>query len=138
MTGPSPDAPGPEATAPTPTNDCETTELRVYTLSSAAAVREYTSEFWPRHVVSLNKYGITVHGVWTDADEARHRVIALVGYRPGADPADLAATYRASADFVDDHRRFDMSQVGPPEVTVLAPTPWSAEPSRSATPGTDS
>lgn len=103
-------------------NSCETTELRIYTLSSAAAVRDYTSSFWPRHIVSLRRYGVTVHGVWVVADQASHRVVPLIGYPPGADPILVAEKYRASSDFIDDHAVFDMSLVSAPEVAVLAPS----------------
>ncbi len=97
---------------------CETTELRIYTLPSAAAVRDYTLSFWPRHIASLRKYGITVHGVWVDVDPARHCVLVLIGYPPDADPVLAAEKYRASSDFIDDHAGFDMSLVSRTEVAT--------------------
>ncbi|WP_111509622.1 hypothetical protein [Mycobacterium kyogaense] len=63
-----------------------------------------------------------MHGVWVDVDPTRHRVLALIGYPLGTDPALAAERYRASADYVDDHAGFDMSLVGPPEVAQLAST----------------
>lgn len=98
---------------------CETMELRVYTLANAAAVHDYTATFWPRHIASLRKYGIAVHGVWVDIDPARHRVLVLIGYPPGTDPSAAAEKYRASADFIDDHAGFDMSVVSAPVVARL-------------------
>jgi hypothetical protein len=101
-------------------------ELRTYTLASAAALRRYTTSFWPRHIQSLRKHGITVHGVWIDADGADgHHVIALVGYPPGSDPARLAEIYRDSADFVEDHADFDISLINSAHTKTLAPIPSS-------------
>ncbi|MEW5808202.1 MAG: NIPSNAP domain-containing protein [Actinomycetota bacterium] len=99
-----------------------TTELRIYTLPSAAAVRDYTASFWPRHIASLRKYGSTVHGLWVDVGPTSHRVIALIGYPHDTDPPAIAERYRASAGFDEDHADFDMSPVGPPIVARLALT----------------
>jgi hypothetical protein len=82
-------------------------ELRTYTLADAAALKRYVSEFWPRHILSLRKFGITVHGVWTDSEADELRVIALVGYAPGEEPLSLAENYRNSREFVEDHLDFD-------------------------------
>ncbi len=95
-------------------------ELRTYTLADAAALNRYIDDFWPRHIRTLRAYGIDVHGVWTDAAQP-HRVIALVGYRPGADPHRLAETYRDSQDFLDDHAGFDPRLIIATEVRELTP-----------------
>lgn len=71
-------------------------ELHTYTLASAEALRQYTTHFWPRHIQSLRKHGITVQGVWIDLTADAHRVIALVHYPPGANPTRLADIYRLS------------------------------------------
>lgn len=94
-------------------------ELHAYTLASADALRRYTEEFWPRHVRSLRRYDITVHGVWIDADLDAYRVLALVGYPPGSDPAVLADRYRASVDFDEDHADFDESLITARQTTRL-------------------
>jgi NIPSNAP len=109
-----------------PEKSSHTTELRTYTLASADAVHQYTTSFWPRHIASLRKHGVTVHGVWAVIENPDHRVIALIGYPPGADPEQLAATYRASTDYLDDHAHFDMSQVSQPVTTVLEAIPGSS------------
>lgn len=96
-------------------------ELRTYSLANEAARRQYTSEFWPRHIVSLGKYGITVHGVWTDTAPDGHRVIALIGYRDGADPQRLAEDYRNSTDFADDHAVFDTALITSVHTVTLEP-----------------
>ena len=94
-------------------------ELHTYTLESDDALRRYTEEFWPRHVRTLRKYDITVHGVWIDADG--HRVLALVDYPPGSDPAALAERYRTSVDSVTDHANFDDSLITTRQTTHLKP-----------------
>lgn len=103
-----------------PAAETRLVELRTYTLADAAALNRYIDEFWPRHIRTLRAYGIDVHGVWTDA-AGPHRVIALVGYRPGADPQRLAATYRDSQDFLDDHAHFDPGLIIATEVRELTP-----------------
>lgn len=94
-------------------------ELRTHTVADADALRRYTTRFWPRHVRTLRKYGITVHGVWLDVSSGEHRVVALVGYLPDGDPAQLADTYRRSADFAADHADFDGSLITTESVMTL-------------------
>ncbi|BDX35273.1 hypothetical protein TUM20985_58200 [Mycobacterium antarcticum] len=100
-------------------------ELRTYTLANAEALRQYTRDFWPRHVDTLRRYGIVVHGVWTDVAFDGFRVMALVGYRPGDDPARLAEVYARSADFIADHVDFDVSLIVSRQVRILEPIPCS-------------
>lgn len=100
-------------------------ELRSYTLVSADALHHYTTSFWPHHIQSLRKHGITVHGVWIDGGTDVHRVLALVGYPPGADPVRLAETYRDSAEFTEDHANFEISLITSTQTTTLAPVPSS-------------
>ncbi|QEN15246.1 NIPSNAP family protein [Mycolicibacterium sp. ELW1] len=95
-------------------------ELRTYTLADADALDSYVSEFWPRHIRTLRKYGITVHGVWTEPAAEEPRVIALVGYS-GGDPRVLAESYGTSDDFVDDHRGFDASLIIATHIQTLQP-----------------
>ncbi|MCW2515226.1 MAG: hypothetical protein JWR11_4268 [Mycobacterium sp.] len=101
-------------------------ELRIYTLARAEALRRYTTSFWPGHIQSLRRHGITVHGVWIDVNDVDgHRVIALVGYPPGSDPAQLAESYRRSPDFVADHAAFDVSLITSTQTKTLEPIPCS-------------
>ena len=95
-------------------------ELRTYTLTDAAALASYVADFWPRHIRTLRKYGITVRGVWTDPESSEPRVIALVDYA-GGDPRRLAESYRASDDFVEDHRHFDTSLIVATHTQTLQP-----------------
>jgi hypothetical protein len=96
-------------------------ELRTYTLANAEALHQYAQVFWPRHIDTLRGYGIIVHGVWTDVAFDGFRVVALVGYRPGDDPAQLAASYASSTDFVTDHADFDVALIVSTEVCTLEP-----------------
>lgn len=96
-------------------------ELRTYTLADDTALERYVSTFWPRHIRSLRKYGITVHGVWTDTAADEPCVIALVGYSRGDDPRSLAENYRNSDDFVDDHLQFDPALIVATRTQPLEP-----------------
>lgn len=95
-------------------------ELRTYTLADAAALESYVAEFWPRHIRTLRRYGITVHGVWTEPAAREFRVMALVGYS-GDDPRALAESYRSSDDFVEDHRQFDPALIVATHTQTLQP-----------------
>lgn len=95
-------------------------ELRTYTLADADALESYVAEFWPRHIRTLRRYGITVHGVWTEPSAHEFRVMALVGYS-GGDPSIPAESYRSSDDFVEDHRQFDSALIVATYVQTLQP-----------------
>jgi hypothetical protein len=96
-------------------------ELRTYSLANEAARRQYTEQFWPRHIRSLAKYGITVHGLWTDTATDGHRVVALIGYRAGEEPHRLADAYRAGTDFTADHADFDVALITAVHTVTLEP-----------------
>lgn len=104
-------------------NNARVMELRTYTLVSADALHHYTTGFWPRHIQSLRKHGITVHGVWVGAGTDVHRVFALVGYPPGGDPVRLAESYRDSCEFKEDHADFDISLIASTHTERLEPIP---------------
>ncbi|PND55620.1 NIPSNAP domain-containing protein [Mycobacterium sp. ENV421] len=95
-------------------------ELRTYALADTAALEGYVSEFWPRHIRTLGKYGIIVHGVWTEPSVAEPRVLALVDYSSG-DPGALAERYANSEDFIEDHRQFDPSLIVATHTRTLEP-----------------
>jgi hypothetical protein len=100
-------------------------ELHTYTLASDDALRRYTTHFWPRHIQSLRKHGITVHGVWIDGGADTRRVIALVSYPPGSDPARIAEIYRSSCDFAEDHADFDGDLITSAQTARIEPIPSS-------------
>jgi hypothetical protein len=79
--------------------------------------------FWPRHIQSLGKYGIIVHGVSTDTSAPEPRVVAMVGYPPGGDAQRIIQSYRKSRDFIEDHADFDLSLITSVHVATLEPIP---------------
>jgi hypothetical protein len=98
-------------------------EMRTYTVANADALRHYTTLFWPRHIQSLGKYGIIVHGVWTDTTAPEHRVIAMVGYPPGGDAQRIIESYQRSRDYIEDHANFDLTLITSVHVATLEPIP---------------
>lgn len=96
-------------------------ELRTYTLADENALQRYVSGFWPSHIQTLRTYGITVHGVWTEASSNGWHVVALIGYPPDSDPLQLAESYYTSVDFVEDHALFDVSLITSTQTVRLDP-----------------
>ncbi|MFD3399234.1 NIPSNAP family protein [Kribbella sp. NPDC058693] len=100
-------------------------QLRIYTLRTAEALREYATVHWPRHIPSLREFGVTTHGIWTDHNAGAHRLIALIAYADGAEPADVTAAYMASPEFAADMQGFDVSNILNVEELLLDPTSGS-------------
>lgn len=98
-------------------------ELRTYTLSSAHAAETYKA-IWIKHIESLKAFGVTTHGVFTVPD-APNRIVALVAYPEGADPAEAGGRYMASDLFKADMAGFDPSGFVSVETTLLTPVPFS-------------
>jgi hypothetical protein len=71
-------------------------QLRIYTLRTAEALKDHATAHWPRHIPSLGAFGVTTHGIWTDHDADAHRLVALISYPEGADPAAVTAAYMAA------------------------------------------
>ena len=103
-------------------------QLRTYTLRSAETLHEYATVHWPRHIPSLRSFGVTTHGIWTDHDPDRHRLIALIAYPDGADPAEVTAAYMAGPQFTADMAGFDISNIVDVEELLLDPTAASPLP----------
>ena len=97
-------------------------QLRIYTLRTAEALRDYATVHWPRHVPSLRAFGVTTHGIWTDHDAGAHRLVALIAYPDGAEPGEVTAAYMASPEFAADMHGFDVSNILNVEELLLAPT----------------
>lgn len=97
-------------------------QLRTYTLTSAEALDQYANVHWPRHVESLDKFGITTHGIWTEHDSTAHRLSALVSYPPGADIERVTQDYMASAEFAADMAGFDPQGFASVESVLLDAT----------------
>lgn len=100
-----------------------TFEIRTYTLKSAALAMAYRA-IWIKHIESLQSFGITAHGVFSAPDDPL-RVIALVSYAEGADPAEVTERYMASELFKADMAGFDFSDFVSVETTALIPAPFS-------------
>lgn len=98
-----------------------TTEIRTYTLATAAALDAYATVHWQRHIPSLAKHGITTHRVFKELagvhsmtgppGAPQYRLVAIVSYQPGADPAAVTRTYMTSPEFRADMAGFDMSGI---------------------------
>ena len=96
-------------------------QLRIYTLRTAGALRDYATVHWPRHIPSLRAFGVTTHGIWTDHDPDGHRLVALIAYPDGADPGEVAAAYMASPEFAADMQGFDVSNILNVEELLIDP-----------------
>ena len=96
-------------------------QLRIYTLRTAEALKDYATTRWPRHISRLRTFGVATHGIWTDHDAGAHRLIALISYPEGADPAGVTAAYMAGAEFQADMAGFDISNVTNVEELLLDP-----------------
>lgn len=100
-------------------------QLRIYTLRSPDALRQYATVHWARHLDTFPMFGVTTHGVWTEHGEGGDRLIALVGYPPGADHEQLTRRVMASAEFGADMAGFDVDDIVDVQSILLDPTPFS-------------
>ena len=100
-------------------------QLRIYTLRSAEALDRYAKIHWARHIPSLAKFGVTTHGVWTQRDDGEHRLVALISYPAGADPATLTREFMASPEFASDMDGFDPEDIVAVDSVLLDATPAS-------------
>ena len=90
-------------------------QRRVYTLRSREALQQYAVVHWDRHLATFTKFGVTVHGVWTDRDDGGHRLVALISYPPSVDPEHLTHQIMTSPEFAADMAGFDVDDI---ETTV--------------------
>jgi NIPSNAP len=97
-------------------------QLRIYTLRSAPALDRYATIHWARHIPSLATFGVTTHGVWTQRDDDDHRLVALISYPAGADPAALTRDFMASPEFAADMEGFDPDDIVAVDSMLLEPT----------------
>ncbi|OPX13197.1 NIPSNAP family protein [Mycobacterium sp. AT1] len=100
-------------------------QLRTYTLRSPEALREYATTHWARHLSTFATFGVTAHGVWTESGGQGNRLVALIGYPPGADPDEITRLIMASPEFAADMAGFDIDDVVEVQTTLLEPTPFS-------------
>lgn len=100
-------------------------ELRVYTLATEQALTAYLNVHYPRHQLSLPRFGIAVHGYWRAVGTGAFQLYVLVSYPAGADPAELNRAYLASPDIVEDMAGFDRADILDVTTTQLAPAAGS-------------
>jgi NIPSNAP len=100
-------------------------QLRIYTLRSPEALRQYATVHWARHLPTFETFGVTTHGVWTDRSGGANRLVALIGYPPGADPDQLTRHIMASPEFAADMAGFDVADIVDVRTTLLDPTAFS-------------
>ena len=99
-----------------------TFELRVYTLRSKEALEFYVREIYPRHLGSFPVFGIEAHGFWTAREDVEPRFFVLVSYAAGEEPREVGRRYMQSAEFAEDIRNFDISDIIRVESTILLPS----------------
>ena len=100
-------------------------QLRIYTLRSADALQRYATVHWARHVATFTTFGVTTHGVWTERRDGLNRLVALIGYPPGAEPDEVTQTIMASPEFAADMAGFDRDDIVEVQSLLLDPTPYS-------------
>lgn len=100
-------------------------QLRTYTLRTAEALRRYTTVHWGRHLSTFAAFGVTTHGVWTESGGEGHRLVALIGYPPGANPDEVTRMIMASQEFAADMVGFDIDDIVDVQTTLLEPASFS-------------
>ena len=99
-----------------------TFELRVYTLRNKRALDSYVNEIYPRHLDSFPLFGIEAHGFWTAREDVEPRFFVLASYAAGEEPGEVGRRYMQSAEFGEDIRNFDVSDIIRVESTILRPS----------------
>ncbi|MFZ0907126.1 MAG: NIPSNAP family protein [Mycobacterium sp.] len=97
-------------------------QLRIYTLRTEDALDRYASVHWARHISSLDTFGVTTYGVWTERANEENRLFALISYADGANPEELTSEYLASAEFKADMKGFDPQDMLDVETILLDAT----------------
>ena len=103
-------------------------QLRIYTLADEASFENY-KEVWRKHMDSLPKHQITVHGVWVPQGTETPYQIWVLNSFPDAESVDrLGKQFMSSEEFKADVAGlpFEMVQVkGGPAITLLKPLDFS-------------
>lgn len=101
-------------------------QLRIYTLRSPEALRQYAKVHRARHVATFRTFGVTTHGVWTERSGGANRLVALIRYPQGAEPEQLARHCMASPEFAADMVGFDADdEIVDVQSVLLDPTSFS-------------
>lgn len=86
-------------------------QLRIYTLRSAEALKQYATIHWARHIPTFQGFRVTTHGIWTERGGNANRLVALISYPNDADPTELASEVMASPKFAADMEGFDPQDI---------------------------
>jgi len=97
-------------------------ELRVYKLRTKEALEFYKEQIYPRHLNSFSLFGIEAHGFWTMKEDLEPRLFVLASYRAGEEPSEVAQRYMQSAEFAEDTKDFDKSDIVGVDSTILIPS----------------
>jgi hypothetical protein len=100
-------------------------QLRIYTLRSPEALRQYATVHWARHLETFQTFGITTHGVWTEQSNGANRLVAVIRYPVGADPERLTRHVMASPEFITDMAGFDVGEIVGVQAIPLDATSFS-------------
>jgi NIPSNAP len=100
-------------------------QLRIYTLRSPEALKQYATVHWARHLTTFKAFGVTTHGVWTERSDAANRLVALIHYPPDADPEELTRRCMTSPQFAADMAGFDANEIIDVASVPLDPTSFS-------------
>lgn len=100
-------------------------QLRIYTLRSAAALQQYATVHWARHLPTFAASGITTHGVWTERSGGENRLVALIRYPVGTDPDQLTRHVMSTPEFAADMVGFDVDEIIDVQSVPLDPTSFS-------------
>jgi hypothetical protein len=100
-------------------------QLRIYTLRSTEALRQYAAVHWDRHLPTFSTFGVATHGVWTERSGGANRLVALISYPPGADPQELTRQIMTSPQFSADMAGFDSDEIIDVQSVLLDPTSFS-------------
>jgi hypothetical protein len=100
-------------------------QLRIYTLRSPAALQQYATVHWARHMDTFKTFGVTTHGVWTEQKGDVNRLVALIRYPLGADPDEITRQCMTSPEFAADMAGFDGDDIVDVQSMLLDPTSFS-------------
>lgn len=84
-------------------------QLRIYTLADDNIAQQYFDEVWQKHLESLPRFGIIVHGIFKAIHEPK--VVALVSFAENIDPQQSEADYMKSSELRYDMGTIDMNAV---------------------------
>jgi NIPSNAP len=62
-------------------------------------------------IPTFQGFQVTTHGIWTEHGGNANRLVALISYPNGTDPAELASEVMASPEFAADMEGFDPQNI---------------------------